>query len=185
MRQIIGGRHPFQYRQVSADEARQLFRPALQAGADRRAGAGRHRRVRQPLDEKPEISIYKHDTFEDLCRGPHVEHTGQIPADAFKLMSVAGAYWRGDEPTPCCSASTARPGPRPRSSKPTCGMLEEAKKRDHRKLGAELEIFIFDDEVGPGPAALAARGGVLIDELENLAKEMEQGTATSRCARRT
>ena len=51
-------------------------------------------------DEAPGVSTYKHDVFEDLCRGPHVEHTGQIPADAFKLMSVAGAYWRGDENNP-------------------------------------------------------------------------------------
>jgi threonyl-tRNA synthetase len=100
-------------------------------------------------------------------------------------MTVAGAYWRGDEATRCCSASTARPGPTRRSCKQYLQMLEEAKKRDHRKLGKELEIFIFDDEVGPGLPLWLPNGGVLIDELEAWPKRWRSRPATSACARRT
>jgi threonyl-tRNA synthetase len=100
MREIIAGKHPFVYRQVSADEARALFHDQpykleLIDGLDK----GEVDEYGNQTSEKPVISTYRQDTFEDLCRGPHVEHTGQIPADGFKLMNVAGAY-----------ASTARPG---------------------------------------------------------------------------
>ena len=98
MRRIIGGKHEFAYREVSADEARALFadqpyKLELIDGLDQ----GELDEFGNEVAEKPVISTYKHNTFEDLCRGPHVEHTGKIPADGFKLLSVAGAYWRGDE----------------------------------------------------------------------------------------
>ncbi|MFN2165179.1 MAG: threonine--tRNA ligase, partial [Anaerolineae bacterium] len=101
MRQVIAARYPFEYRQVSAEEARALFADqpyklelieGLEQGGSDEYG--------NPLEELPVISTYRHDGFEDLCRGPHVEHTGQIPPDAFRLMNVAGAYWRGDEHRP-------------------------------------------------------------------------------------
>jgi threonyl-tRNA synthetase len=95
-------------------------------------------------------------------------------------MSVAGAYWRGDENNKhACSASMARPG-KQGQLKNICSMLEEAKKRDHRKLGKELEIFIFDDEVGPGLPLWLPNGGIMIEELEKLAKEMEEKAGYSR-----
>ena len=124
-------------------------------------------------DEAQVISTYRHDVFEDLCRGPHVEHTGQIPADAFKLMSVAGAYWRGDEHNAMLQRIYGTAWRNKNELNQHLQMLEEAKKRDHRKLGKELEIFTFDDEVGPGLPLWLPRGGVLIEELERLAKEME------------
>ncbi len=101
MRQIIGGKFPFQYEEVSADTARSLFsgqqyKLELIDGLDK----GGLDEFGNESAERPAISTYKHDSFEDLCRGPHVEHTGKIPADAFKLLSVAGAYWRGDEHKP-------------------------------------------------------------------------------------
>lgn len=98
MRQIIAGNHPFVRRVLSADEARQIFKDQpykleLIDGLEK----GQFDEDGNPLEEKPEISIYTHDTFTDLCRGPHVESTRKINPSAIKLMSVAGAYWRGDE----------------------------------------------------------------------------------------
>ncbi len=174
MRQIIGGKHPFVRREVSADEARTLFdaQPYKQELIDGLAAGGVDEYGNE-TDEKPVISTYRHDTFEDLCRGPHVEHTGQIPPDAFKLMNVAGAYWRGDENNPMLQRIYGTAWPNKNELKQYLDMLEEAKKRDHRKLGKELELFTFDEEVGPGLPLWLPRGGVIIEELEALAKEME------------
>jgi threonyl-tRNA synthetase len=175
MRQIIAGKHPFIYRQVSAEEARQIFadQPYKLELIDGLVKGGIDE-YGEEADEPPVISIYRHDHFEDLCRGPHVEHTGEIPPDAFKLMSVAGAYWRGDEHNPMLQRIYGTAWNNKQELEQYLHMLEEAKKRDHRKLGRELEIFIFDDEVGPGLPLWLPRGGVLIEELEKLAKEMEE-----------
>ena len=175
MRQIIAGKHPFHYRQVSADEARQLFvgqpyKLELIAGLEQ----GGIDEYGNETAEKPAISTYKQDTFEDLCRGPHVEHTGQIPPDAFKLMSVAGAYWRGDESNPMLQRIYGTAWRNKKELNEHLAMLEEAKKRDHRKLGRELEIFIFDEEVGPGLPLWLPNGGVMIAELEKLAADTER-----------
>jgi threonyl-tRNA synthetase len=127
----------------------------------------------EETDAPTVISTYKHDTFEDLCRGPHVEHTGQVPPDAFKLMSIAGAYWRGDEHNPMLQRIYGTAWRNKKELNEHLQMLEEAKKRDHRKLGRDLEIFIFDDEVGPGLPLWLPNGGILIEELEKLARETE------------
>jgi threonyl-tRNA synthetase len=175
MRQIIAGGHPFVKKVVSADEARRIFKDqpyklelieGLEQGAFDEDG--------NPLTEKPEISIYQHDTFVDLCRGPHVESTRQINPAAIKLMSIAGAYWRGDEKNKMLTRIYGTAWRTPEELKQYLKMLEEAKARDHRKLGKELEIFIFEDEVGPGLPLWLPRGGVIIEELEKLAKEMEE-----------
>ncbi|MFN8456012.1 MAG: threonine--tRNA ligase [Anaerolineae bacterium] len=174
MRQIIGGRHPFHYREVSADQARELFKsqPYKIELIDGLAKGGADEYGNE-TEQAPVISTYRQDSFEDLCRGPHVEHTGQIPADAFKLMSVAGAYWRGDEENPMLQRIYGTAWANKKELKQHLDMLEEAKKRDHRKLGKELEIFTFDEEVGPGLPLWLPRGAVIIEELEKLAKEME------------
>lgn len=174
MRQIIAGKHPFVYREVSADEARQLFHDQpykleLIDGLDK----GEVDEYGNETEEKPVISTYRQDTFEDLCRGPHVEHTGQIPPDGFKLMSVAGAYWRGDEANPMLQRIYGTAWPNKGELNKHLQMLEEAKRRDHRKIGRDLEIFFFDDEVGPGLPLWLPNGGVMIEELEKLAKELE------------
>lgn len=174
MRQIIAGKHPFVYRQVSAEEARQLFadqpyKLELIAGLEQ-GGIDEYGNETQ---EKPVISTYRQDSFEDLCRGPHVEHTGQIPADGFKLMSVAGAYWRGDEKNPMLQRIYGTAWRNKKELNAHLAMIEEARKRDHRKLGRELEIFIFDEEVGPGLPLWLPNGGVMIAELERLAAETE------------
>lgn len=181
MRQIIGGKHPFEYREVSADEARSLFADqpyklelidGLEQGGIDEYG--------NETEEKPVISTYKQDAFEDLCRGPHLEHTGQIPSNAFQLMSVAGAYWRGDEENPMLQRIYGTAWRNRKELKQHLDMLEEAKKRDHRKLGRDLDIFVFDEEVGPGLPLWLPNGGILIDELEMLAKEFETAAGYDR-----
>jgi len=174
MRQIIAGKHPFVYRQVSAQDARQLFQdqPYKLELIDGLAKGGADEYGNE-IEGPVVISTYRHNHFEDLCRGPHLDHTGQIPPDAFKLLSVAGAYWRGDEHNPMLQRIY---GTAWRSKKELSGylqMLEEAKRRDHRKLGKDLEIFIFDEEVGPGLPLWLPNGGIMIEELEKLAKEVE------------
>jgi threonyl-tRNA synthetase len=175
MRQIMAGRHPFTYRQVSADEARQLFagQPYKLELIDGLA-KGEVDESGNEVEGQQVISTYKHDTFEDLCRGPHVETTSQVPADAFELTSVAGAYWRGDEHNPMLQRIYGTAWSNKKELQTYLQQLEEAKKRDHRKLGRELEIFIFDDEVGPGLPLWLPRGGIVIEELEALGKEMER-----------
>ncbi len=175
MRQIIAGGHAFVRKVLSADEARkvfadQLYKLELIDGLEK----GGLDEYGNPLAEKPEISIYEHDTFTDLCRGPHVESTRQINPAAFKLMSIAGAYWRGDEHNKMLTRIYGTAWRTPDELKNYLKMLEEAKARDHRKLGKELEIFIYEDEVGPGLPLWLPRGGVIIEELEKLAKEMEE-----------
>jgi threonyl-tRNA synthetase len=175
MRQIIAGGHAFVKKVISAKEARKVFKDqpyklelidGLEKGGLDEYG--------NPLAEKPEISLYQSDTFTDLCRGPHVETTRQINPSAFKLMSIAGAYWRGDEHNKMLTRIYGTAWKTPAELKQYLKMLEEAKARDHRKLGKELEIYIYDEEVGPGLPLWLPHGGVIIDELEKLAKEMEE-----------
>ncbi|MBI4731200.1 MAG: threonine--tRNA ligase [Chloroflexi bacterium] len=175
MRQIIAGGHAFVRKALSAEEARQIFsnqpyKLELIEGLEK----GGLDEYGNPLAEKPEISIYQHDSFTDLCRGPHVENTRQINPSAIKLMSIAGAYWRGDEHNKMLTRIYGTAWKTPDDLKNYLKMLEEAKARDHRKLGKDLEIFIYEDEVGPGLPLWLPRGGVLIEELEKLAKEMEE-----------
>ena len=175
MRQIVQGKHEFKKTVISAEEAREIFKDQpykleLIEGLEK----GGLDEYGNPLKEKPEISIYQHDTFVDLCRGPHVQNTKEVKQDAFKLMSIAGAYWRGDEHNKMLQRIYGTAWENAHQLKDYLHQLEEAKKRDHRKLGKELEIYIFDDEVGPGLPLWLPNGGVLIEELEKLAKEMEE-----------
>ena len=174
MRRIVGGQHPFTYQEVSATEAKERFAgqpykieliEGLESGEVDEYGA--------EIEEAPVISTYTQDTFEDLCRGPHVEHTGQIPVEGLKLMSVAGAYWRGDEKRPMLQRIYGTAWANRKSLQKHLQMLEEAKKRDHRRLGQDLEIFLFDDEVGPGLPLWQPNGTKMIEELERLAHESE------------
>jgi len=175
MRQIVQGKHEFKKKIISADEAREIFKDqpyklelidGLEKGGLDEYG--------NPLKEKADISIYQQDSFTDLCRGPHVQSTKEIKQDAFKLMNVAGAYWRGDEKNKQLQRIYGTAWENAAQLKDYLWQLEEAKKRDHRKLGRELEIFIFDDEVGPGLPLWLPNGGVITEELEKLAKEMEE-----------
>ena len=119
------------------------------------------------------VSFYTNDTFTDLCRGPHVESTGRV--GAFKLMRVAGAYWRGKETNPQMQRLYGVAFATKDELSNYLHMLEEAKKRDHRKLGQELDLFVFSDLVGPGLPIFTPRGTVLRDELSTYSNELRQG----------
>lgn len=118
------------------------------------------------------ITFYQQGNFTDLCRGPHIPDTGFIKA--IKLLSVAGAYWRGDEKRKQLTRIYAITFPKQKELEEHLLMLEEAKKRDHRKLGRELEIFTFDDEVGPGLPLWLPNGGAIIEAIETFAKQTER-----------
>ena len=123
------------------------------------------------IDSSDQISAYQQGDFIDLCRGPHVPSTGKIKY--FKLLSTSGAYWRGDEKNKMLQRIYGTVFSSKKELKDYLHLLEEAKKRDHRKLGKELNIYTFDDEVGPGLPLWLPNGATIIDELEKLAKETE------------
>lgn len=118
-----------------------------------------------------QITFYTQGNFTDLCRGPHIPNTGFIKA--IKLTNVAGAYWKGDEHNKMLTRVYGVTFPAQKELDAYLQMLEEAKKRDHRKLGKELSIFTMDDDVGPGLPLWLPNGTIIIEELEKLAKETE------------
>lgn len=118
-----------------------------------------------------EITFYTQGNFTDLCRGPHIPSTGIIKA--IKLTNIAGAYWKGDEKNKQLTRLYGVSFPSQKELDDHLQMLEEAKKRDHRKLGKELGIFTMDDDVGPGLPLWMPNGTIIIEELEKLAKETE------------
>ena len=124
------------------------------------------------IDSSDQISAYQQGDFIDICRGPHVPSTGKIKY--FKLLSTSGAYWRGDEKNKMLQRIYGTVFSSKKELKDYLHFLEEAKKRDHRKLGKELKIYTFDDEVGPGLPLWLPNGATIIDELEKLAKETEE-----------
>ncbi len=162
MREIIAGDHRFVRRELSAEEARQLFADqpyklelidGLQKGLDEYG---------MSEVEKPVITTYRHDRFEDLCRGPHVESTGELNPDAIKLMKVSGAYWRGDERNPMLQRIYGTAWERADQLEDYLNRLAEAEKRDHRKLGAQLDLFsVQPDQVGGGLILWHPKGGLI------------------------
>jgi threonyl-tRNA synthetase len=118
-----------------------------------------------------EITFYSQGSFTDLCRGPHIPNTGFIKA--IKLTNIAGAYWKGDEKNKMLTRVYGVTFPSQKELDEYLQMLEEAKKRDHRKLGKELSIYTLDDDVGPGLIMWMPNGTLIIEELEKLAKETE------------
>ncbi|HSR38263.1 MAG TPA: threonine--tRNA ligase, partial [Phnomibacter sp.] len=128
--------------------------------------------------EDGQITFYTQGNFTDLCRGPHIPHTGFIKA--IKLTNIAGAYWKGDEKNKMLTRVYGITFPNQKELDEYLAMLEEAKKRDHRKLGKELSIFTFDDDVGPGLPLWLPNGATIIEELEKLAKETEEDAGYQR-----
>jgi threonyl-tRNA synthetase len=119
-----------------------------------------------------EITFYEQGNFTDLCRGPHLPNTGFIKA--VKLLNLAGAYWRGDEKNKQLTRIYGITFPKKSELDAHMLMLEEAKKRDHRILGKELEIFAFDDDIGPGLPLWLPKGAAIIELLEGFAKKTEK-----------
>ncbi|HMV13722.1 MAG TPA: threonine--tRNA ligase [Chitinophagales bacterium] len=128
--------------------------------------------------EDGQITFYTQGNFTDLCRGPHIPNTGHIKA--IKLMKLAGAYWRGDEKRKQLTRIYGVTFPNQQELDDYLKMLEEAEKRDHRKLGQQLEIYTFDEEVGPGLPLWLPNGGFLIEKIEELAKKTEEEAGYSR-----
>jgi len=122
--------------------------------------------------EDGSISFYQCGDFTDLCRGPHIPHTGYIKA--IKLLSVAGAYWRGDEKRKQLTRIYGVTFPKNKELTEYLALLEEAKKRDHRKIGKELELFTFSQRVGQGLPLWLPKGAMLRERLENYLKKVQQ-----------
>src|ERR1043165_4653075 len=172
MKKEIKANHPFERIVVSRDEALSMAnRGLLGALAERSQPSKFKLDIIQNIPQGEEISLYRNGEFTDLCAGPHVMRTGNI--GAFKLTSVASAYYKGDENNPQLQRVYGTAFKTKKELDEYFAMLEEAKKRDHRKLGRELELFVFDDDVGPGLPMFLPRGAVIAEELEKLAKETE------------
>jgi threonyl-tRNA synthetase len=163
MREIIAARQPFVREEVSRDEGLkrfhdQPFKVEIIEGVEEPEGGGEV------------VSIYRNNGWEDLCLGPHVENTGVIPA--FKLMRIAGAYWRGDEHKPMLQRIYGTAWESKEALEQHLHMLEEAERRDHRKLGRDLDLYSWADEVGPGLALWHPKGAIVRKTLEDLSREM-------------
>src|SRR4030095_734326 len=172
MKKEIKENHPFERVEVSRDEALALGTKGRLAALGERAEASKYKLdIIENIPPGETISLYRNGDFIDLCAAPPVMRTGNI--DAFKLTSVASAYYKGDERNPQLQRVYGTAFKTKKDLDDYFAMLEEAKKRDHRKLGRELEIFVFDDDVGPGLPMFLPRGAVIAEELEKLAKETE------------
>jgi len=172
MKKEIKANHVFEKQVLSREDALAMAqRGELAALGVRNEPSKFKLDIIQGIPEGEEISIFRNGQFTDLCAGPHVMRTGNI--GAFKLTHVASAYYKGDEKNPQLQRIYGTAFKNKTQMEEYFKMLEEAKKRDHRKLGKELELFCFDEDVGPGLPLWLPRGTVLIEELEKLAKETE------------
>ena len=184
MHKIIAVNYPFERNETSVDEALDWARDAKQPYKEellndlKRSGTT----VAKDLDVNElglatdndsaieHVSFYVDGDFTDLCRGPHAESTGKV--GAFKLMRVAGAYWRGKETNPQMQRLYGAAFATQAELDEYLTMLEEAKKRDHRKLGQELDLFVFSDLVGPGLPLWTPRGTALKNALDVYVQEL-------------
>lgn len=174
MREIVGKDFAFEKRVVSAADAKKQFagqpyKLELIEGLEK----GGLDEYGNPLKEKPEISFYTHDSFVDLCRGPHVASTGKINPDAFKLMNIAGAYWRGDEKNKQLQRVYGTAWETAQQLEEYLWRQEEAKKRDHRKLGKELGLFTFSEDIGPGIPLFTPKGEMLRHVMESYVRDTQ------------
>ncbi len=160
MHKIIRQNFPFERIEVSRSEAERILK---EQGEEFKI------ELLRDIPEGEKISFYKDGEFIDLCRGPHVERTGDVKA--VKLLSVAGAYWRGDETKPMLQRIYGTAFETEQELKNYLHLLEEAKRRDHRRLGRELGLFDFYDEIGPGLVLWHPKGALLRTMLEDYLKK--------------
>ncbi len=139
MKQIVKEDHPFEKRVISRDEAKERFQ-----------GQPYKLELIDAIPPGDEVSLYTQSAFTDLCRGPHVDNTRRIHPNAFKLLSIAGAYWRGDEKRPMLQRIYGTAWEKPEQLKAYLDHLADVERRDHRKLGKELDLFSIHEEAGPG-----------------------------------
>jgi threonyl-tRNA synthetase len=176
MRHLIAQKLDFTAEKMTAAKAKKLF-----------AGQNFKLELIKELEKaKSPISVYyteiprqsasspRKSAFVDLCKGPHVKNTSEINMEGFKLTHIAGAYWKGSEKNPMLTRIYGLAFNTKKELDDYLVMMEEAKKRDHRILGERLKIFTFSDYVGPGLPLWLPNGAIIIEELENLAKEMER-----------
>ena len=186
MRKVIGENHPFERTEKPIDEAiawsKEKHQPYKEELLNdlKRAGTT----IAKDLDadelgtisggeaQVDRVSFYTNGDFTDLCRGPHVESTGKV--GAFKLMRVSGAYWRGNDKNAQMQRLYGVAFNTEKELRIHLEMLEEAKKRDHRKLGQELDLFVFSDLVGPGLPLFTPRGTILRDEIGAFSQELQK-----------
>lgn len=179
MKAVVKANQVFEKKVVSRAEAEELARKGRLAALSERSVPSKFKLdMLKDIPEGEEISLYQNGEFLDLCAGPHVMRTGNI--GAFKLTSVASAYYKGDEKNPQLQRVYGTAFKTKKELDDYFAMLEEAKKRDHRKLGKEMQIFTFDDDVGPGLPLWLPNGGIIIEELERLAKETEDAAGYKR-----
>ncbi|MEY2561993.1 MAG: threonyl-tRNA synthetase, partial [Verrucomicrobiota bacterium] len=172
MKKEVKANHSFERVVLPRAEALDMAQRGLLGAIGERSSPSKFKLdIIQHIPEGEEISLYRNGEFTDLCAGPHVMRTGNI--GAFKLTHVASAYYKGDEKNPQLQRIYGTAFKNKTQLDEYFAMLEEAKKRDHRKLGKELELFTFDDDVGPGLPLWLPRGAAIIDELEKLARETE------------
>ncbi|MGB9613071.1 MAG: threonine--tRNA ligase [Candidatus Margulisiibacteriota bacterium] len=161
MREIIKGKHEFKRLEMDKEKAIELF--------EERGEKYKVELLHEIEDKK--VSIYKHDNFVDLCRGPHIEHTGKINPKAFKLLSIAGAYWHGIEANPVMQRIYGTVFPTEKELENYLKNLEEAKKRDHRKLGKALDLFSIYEEAGAGFVYYHPKGAILRGVIEDFLRK--------------
>ncbi len=155
MKEIIKSKSPFIRKELSREDALKLFEDL---------GETYKLELINELDDTV-ISVYEEGGFVDLCRGPHLEKTNQVKA--FKLLSVAGAYWRGDEKNKMLQRIYGTAFPSKDELKKHLAFLEEIKKRDHRRLGKDLDLFSMSDDIGPGLVLWHPRGAAIRRQIEN------------------
>jgi len=168
MKEIIRRNVAFEKRIVSCGKALELFK---KAGQDYKV------EILSEEAKKGDVSIYRTGDFVDLCRGPHIDSTGEIDPESFKITKIAGAYWRGDEKNKMLQRIYGVAFENEKKLKEYLKMLEQAKKRDHRKLGRELDLFIFSGIVGSGLPLWTPRGSIIRRELEQfiIKEEVSRG----------
>ena len=159
MKEIIKARQPFERKEMSKAEAKEFFE---------KRGETYKLELIEELEDGT-ITVYTNGGYADLCRGPHVEHTGKI--NSFKLTAIAGAYWRGDEKRPMLQRIYGLCFDTKDELNAYIKQQEEAAKRDHRKLGPELDLFSINDNVGPGLILMHPKGGMLRKILEDWIKD--------------
>jgi threonyl-tRNA synthetase len=164
MREIVAAEQLFNREEVSRDEALRRFadqpyKREIIEGVEESEGAG-----------GDTVSIYRNDGWQDLCLGPHVESTGKL--GAFRLLSVAGAYWRGDERRQQLQRIYGTAWPTEAELEDYLKRREEAEKRDHRKLGPQLDLFSFPDELGAGLAVWHPKGGAFRKQIEDYLRDL-------------
>lgn len=173
MREIVKGRWSFERQEVTAGQARERFRdnPYKRELIDE-LEAGNVDEYGEPVDEAVPISIYTQHEFVDLCRGPHVPHTGYIKPNAFKLLTTAAAYWRGNENNPTLQRIYGTAWKNKTQLEAYLAKLEEIEKRDHRRLGVQLDLFsTAPGEVGGGLILWHPKGGMIRTIVEDFARQ--------------